>query len=187
MPKRTITAAQQDVLDLLSAYYCSTRQVWEQAQPRRSKHATEQLLARLRQVGLVAAYPLHPEQGRASAGLRVRRIRQLQDRMLAGADWQGEEWDLVFCTTRGTPLEARNLLRDFKKLLERAHLPDMRFHDLRHGAATLLLAKGVTERVVMEILGHSQLSQTMRYSHVIPRLQQEAERKLDELLTGEIS
>jgi integrase len=119
-------------------------------------------------------------------GLRGHRARQLQDRLLAGAAWQGEAWDLVFCTQRGTPLEARNLLRDFKKLLERASLPDMRFHDLRHSAATLLLAKGVPERVVMEILGHSQLSQTMRYSHVIPKLQQEAARKLDELLTGEM-
>jgi site-specific recombinase XerD len=61
----------------------------------------------------------------------------------------------------------------------------MRFHDQRHSAATLLLVKGVAERVVMEILGHSQLSQTMRYSHVIPQLQHEAARKLDELLTGE--
>lgn len=59
-------------------------------------------------------------------------------------------------------------------------------HDLRHSAATLLLVKGVPERVVMEILGHSQLSQTMRYSHVLPQLQQEAARKLDELLSGEI-
>jgi integrase len=119
-------------------------------------------------------------------GLRAHRTRQLQDRLLAGADWRGEDWDLVFCTTRGTPIESGNLLRDFKKLLKRANLPDMRFHDLRHSAATLVLVKGVAERVVMEILGHSQLSQTMRYSHVIPQLQQEAARKLDELLTGEI-
>lgn len=121
----------------------------------------------------------------AITGLRAHRTRQLQDRLLAGADWRGEDWDLVFCTTRGTPIESTNLLRDFKKLLKRANLPDMRFHDLRHSAATLLLVKGVAERVVMEILGHSQLSQTMRYSHVIPQMQQEAARKLDELLTGE--
>jgi integrase len=50
----------------------------------------------------------------ASTGLRAHRTRQLQERLLAGADWQGDEWDLVFCTTRGTPLESRNLLRDFK-------------------------------------------------------------------------
>jgi hypothetical protein len=68
MPKRPITAAQQDVLDLLSAYYyCSTQEVWEQALIHRSKRATEQLLARLHQAGLVAAGPLHPERGRASA------------------------------------------------------------------------------------------------------------------------
>jgi hypothetical protein len=67
MPKRPLTLAQQDVLDLLSAYYYrSTRQVWEQARTRRSKRATEQLLARLRQAGLVAGCPRHHTQGRAS-------------------------------------------------------------------------------------------------------------------------
>jgi integrase len=61
----------------------------------------------------------------------------------------------------------------------------MRFHDLRHGAATLLLAQGVHPRVVMEQLGHSQISLTMNtYSHVVPELQREAVTKLDALLGG---
>lgn len=63
-------------------------------------------------------------------------------------------------------------------------LPRMRFHDLRHTCATLLLAQGVHARVVMEILGHSQISITMNlYSHVIPAMQQEVAARLDEILT----
>lgn len=59
----------------------------------------------------------------------------------------------------------------------------MRFHDLRHTCATLLLAQGVYPRVVMEILGHSQISITMNlYSHVIPAMQQEVAARLDAIL-----
>jgi integrase len=61
----------------------------------------------------------------------------------------------------------------------------MGFPDLRHSAATLLLAKGVPERVVMEILGPRQSSQMTRYNHVISHMQQEVARRLDELLTSE--
>jgi integrase len=59
----------------------------------------------------------------------------------------------------------------------------MRFHDLRHGAASLLLAQGVHPRVVMEMLGHSTITLTMNvYSHVIPDLQREAARKMEAVL-----
>jgi len=58
----------------------------------------------------------------------------------------------------------------------------MRFHDLRHSAATLLLNMGVPAKVVQEILGHSTFSTTMdRYSHVLPSMQQEAMEKMDDL------
>ncbi len=67
----------------------------------------------------------------------------------------------MFTTSIGTPLEARNVVRSFKAILARAGLPDVRFHDLRHSCATLLLVQGVSPRVVMEILGHSQISLTM--------------------------
>lgn len=58
------------------------------------------------------------------------------------------DYNLVFCTPIGTPIDARNLLREFKALLERTELPNMRLHDLRHSSATLLIAKGVHPRVV---------------------------------------
>ncbi len=90
----------------------------------------------------------------------------------------GERWrehGLVFPSTVGTPLEPRNVTRHYKQLLKRAGLPDVRFHDLRHSCATLLVAQGVHPRVVMEILGHSQISLTMNtYAHVLPEAQREA-------------
>jgi integrase len=67
-------------------------------------------------------------------------------------------------------------------LLQKAGLPDIRFHDLRHSAATLLLSQSVHPKVVQEILGHSEISMTMDiYSHVLPTMQQEAMSKLNQV------
>jgi integrase len=78
----------------------------------------------------------------------------------------------------------RNMVREFKELLWKSGLPEIRFHDLRHTAATLMLQEGVHPKVVQERLGHSQISITMdTYSHVLPVMQEEAAKKLDELLT----
>ena len=83
----------------------------------------------------------------------------------------------------GTPMEPRNVTRQFKALLTAAKLPDMRLHDLRHSCATLLLAQGVNPRVVMETLGHSQVSLTLNtYSHVLPALQQDAAARMNAIL-----
>ena len=77
----------------------------------------------------------------------------------------------VFTSRTGTPLEARNVVRAWKAILAKAGLSaTVRFHDLRHSAATLLIAQGVHPRTVMEILGHSQIATTMNtYGHVLPR------------------
>lgn len=87
-------------------------------------------------------------------------------------------------TWRHAPESKRaNVLR-FERILKNAGLPRQRFHDLRHAAASLLLAQGVNPRVVMEILGHSQISLTLNtYSHVIPSLQREAASRMDAVLT----
>ena len=86
----------------------------------------------------------------------------------------------MLTSSLGTPLEPRNVTRQFKALLTAAKLPDMRLHDLRHSCATLLLAQGVNPRVVMETLGHSQVSLTLNtYSHVLPALQREAAAKMN--------
>lgn len=108
---------------------------------------------------------------------------QAQDRLVAGQDWQ--EGGYVFTTRIGTPMHAGDVTRGLQRLLAAAELPRMRFHDLRHGAATLLLAQGVHPRVVMETLGHSTIAVTMNvYSHVVPALQREAADLLDVALAG---
>lgn len=72
------------------------------------------------------------------------------------------------------------MTRLFKDLLRTANLPNVRLHDLRHSCATLLLAQGVNPRVVMETLGHSQVSLTLNtYSHVLPSLQRDAAARMD--------
>ncbi len=100
------------------------------------------------------------------AALRAHKIRQYEERLLAGSRWQ--EHGLVFPTSLGTPQSPRNLLRSFHRLLKRADLPHMRFHDLRHSCLSLLAAQGVPPRVAMEIAGHSNINITLQvYTHVL--------------------
>jgi integrase len=91
--------------------------------------------------------------------------------------------ELVFTTTLGTPLDGISVTRRFQRILVAAGLPRQRFHDLRHACASLLLAQGVPARVVMETLGHSEISLTLNtYSHVMPSLGREAAERMDQLL-----
>lgn len=87
----------------------------------------------------------------------------------------------MFCGERGGPLQHNNLVnRSFKPLLERAGLPPIRFHDLRHTSATMLLGLGVHPKVVSERLGHAQIGLTLDlYSHVLPSMQKAAAAKID--------
>ena len=105
---------------------------------------------------------------------------------LGGIGWQ--DFGLVFTTRKGTPIEPRRLDTEFKRILRNAELPEtIRLHDSRHFAASLLLAQGVHPRTVMEILGHSDISQTMNtYSHVVPLLMREAADKIDVAFGGQI-
>ncbi len=122
--------------------------------------------------------------GATLAALRAHRVRQLEERLLAGAKWQ--EHDLVFPSRKGTPYEPSELREQWYKLLKRAELPHFRFHDLRHCCASLLLAQGVPARVVMEILGHTQISTTMDlYAHVMPAARREAADLMDRVLTAQ--
>jgi len=82
----------------------------------------------------------------------------------------------------GTLVDPRSDFRQFQKLLTRAGLPSVQLHDLRHTAASLLLAQHVPARVVMEILGHSQIAMTMNtYSHVTAQLERDAANQMDAL------
>ena len=108
------------------------------------------------------------------------RIRQLEAKLKAGPKW--EEHDLVFCNIYGRFLSTSNLQVLFSTLLKQAGLPHMRLHDLRHSAATILLAMGVPIKVVQELLGHSSITITLNvYGHVLSSMQQEAMDKLDDL------
>ena len=115
--------------------------------------------------------------------LREHRVRQLEERLVAGSRWIDS--GLVFTTSIGSPLEGTNVTRYFQTILERAGLPRIRFHDLRHTCASLLLAQGVQPRMVMETLGHSQISLTMNtYSHVMPAMRKDAADRMDAILSG---
>jgi integrase len=103
----------------------------------------------------------------AVESLRLHRERQREERALMGEDWKGAEVDLVFTTTIGTPLEPRNVLRHLQSTLASLHIPHHRFHDLRHTAASILLAQGASLHEVKEILGHSQIRLTADlYGHL---------------------
>lgn len=121
--------------------------------------------------------------GIAVTALREHRRRQAAERLATGPAWTDS--GLVFTSEIGTPMDPDNLKRSWYALRKRAGLDTMRFHDLRHACATLLLAQGVHPRVVMETLGHSQIAVTMNvYSHVLPVLQREAADALDAALAG---
>lgn len=113
--------------------------------------------------------------------LRQHHLRQLEERMAAPV-WH--EQDLVFCTPKGTPLERSNINKRFAKMLEKAGLPKMRFHDLRHSCASLLLAQGVPLKVVQELLGHSSITITGDvYAHVMPAAKREAANIMDSIVS----
>ncbi|MHB1414616.1 MAG: site-specific integrase, partial [Chloroflexota bacterium] len=113
--------------------------------------------------------------------LRQHRLHQVEERLMAGSKWQ--ENGLVFTSTIGTPLDGTNVTHILHRLLEEAGLPRIRFHDLRHTCASLLLAEGIDLRVIMEVLGHSQISLTANtYAHIQDPLKRDAAAKLDAAL-----
>jgi integrase len=119
---------------------------------------------------------------RAAYVLRLHHSRQEHEKALLGEEWD-ITYDLVFPNTLGKPMKPCNLSQDvFKRVLRKAGLPNIRFHDLRHTAATLLLGKGINPKIVSEMLGHSQISITLDiYSHVTPHMQQQAADAMDTL------
>jgi integrase len=110
------------------------------------------------------------------------RKKQLEERMrLAGLY---EDHGLIFATRKGTPLNPENLVRrSFKPLLERAGLPEIRFHDLRHTCVTLLLGSGVHPKLVQELMGHATIAMTLdTYSHFMPSMGDQTARAMEEAL-----
>jgi integrase len=121
----------------------------------------------------------------ALEALKQHKVRQEEMKQKAGARWV--DHDYVFCTPTGQHLHpGHDVLEELKKLLKKAGLPDVRFHDLRHSVATMLLSMGTHPKVVQELLGHSQISMTLDiYSHVLPTMQRDAISKLNDALKAQ--
>lgn len=118
------------------------------------------------------------------AMLRQHRAAQLAHRLYAGPAWNDN--DLVFASGFGTPIEDSRISRAFVRDLAAAGLPRVRFHDLRHTAATLLLEQGVGIKTVQATLGHSTISTTMDiYAHVTPAMQDTVASAMDAIFASE--
>jgi len=117
----------------------------------------------------------------------MRRLGKHLDHQDMDKQWACSRWQengLIFCSTIGTPLDQKKVYLEFKILLKKAGLPDIRFHDLRHTAATLMLLSGVPILVVSRRLGHIRVSTTLDiYGHFIPGMQNQAALIMDELVT----
>ena len=107
---------------------------------------------------------------RTVAALKAHRRRQLEERMRLSDLYKDQ--GLIFATSVGTPLNPENLVkRSFKPLLKKAGIQEIRFHDLRHTCATLLLCRGVHPKIVQELLGHATIAMTLdTYSHYLPSM-----------------
>ena len=114
--------------------------------------------------------------------LRAHYENQHAEIQKAGEKWR--ETGLIFTTSTGSAIHPRNLLRNYKALLRDSGLPQIRFHDLRHTAASLMLNNGIPVIIVSRRLGHARPSITLDiYGHIIPSMQSKAAELMDELVT----
>jgi integrase len=120
-----------------------------------------------------------------SALSSLRSYRETQERESEKIPGLWQDHDLVFATHVGTPISRQDLItRSFKPLLQRAKLPNIRFHDLRHTCATLLLGRGVHAKLVQELLGHATISVTLdTYSHVLPSMTDQTATAMEDVLS----
>lgn len=119
----------------------------------------------------------------ALAALRGHKDRQTFERHAADFAWTTH--DLVFCNAVGEPLSPTNETKRFQRAGAAVGLPSIRFHDMRHTAATILLAKGVHVKLVSEMLGHSTITLTLdTYSHVIPAMHGDAAAAMDAVFSA---
>ncbi|MHB1488739.1 MAG: site-specific integrase [Acidimicrobiales bacterium] len=126
-----------------------------------------------------------PLDDRLVAEMRSYRARQSEEQMAAGEAWDGT--DFVFADELGRPYRPEHLSRRFCKLAARAGLRPIRLHDLRHTAASLMLAAGEAPKVVAEILGHSSPTITLTtYQHLMPGMGEAAGARLTGLLAGNL-
>ncbi|MCP4307741.1 MAG: site-specific integrase [bacterium] len=116
-----------------------------------------------------------------SAMLRTHRVRQASEKLAAGAEWA--ESDLVFTTPRGTALDPDNAGRYFQRLCAKAEIGKWHLHELRHSAASIMLAQGAPLHVVSEVLGHSSIAVTKDvYGHLVAGEKQAATESISAAL-----
>ena len=117
--------------------------------------------------------------------LRASRKLQLEERLRLGTAWRGNAWDLVVTSERGEPLYGTEVTRTFQLILSNLGLPRQRFHDLRHAAASFMLAQGVPLKIAQEVLGHSTIAVTGdTYTHVSSGESRNAVARVGQLLWG---
>lgn len=161
---------------------------WQDLDEHNGRLSIQRALQRQEGNGLVFVEPKSRQSRRtihlsrlAQDALRRHRQMQAAEQLAAGPEWQ--EHGLIFTTTVGRPLDPNHVYVSFQRALRRAGLPHIRLHDLRHTAATLLLADGVHPKLVQEMLGHSSITLTLdTYSHVTPALHAEVAARMDALL-----
>ena len=114
--------------------------------------------------------------------LKEHQQRQYSEMTKVGVRWK--DHDLIFPSTVGTPFNPHNLIKQYKRLLLQAGLPTIRFHDLRHTAASLMLNHGIPVLIVSKRLGHAKPSITLDiYGHLIPSMQEQVAQLMDEVIT----
>lgn len=113
--------------------------------------------------------------------LRRHKKRQEARRLRLGAAWQ-YQWDLVLDRGDGAPWVPPSFSKAWTTFATRSGLGNVGFHELRHGAATLMLAAGVPDAVAIEMMGHRDTRILRRYQKVVDRLKREAATRMDELL-----
>ena len=163
---------------------------WSDIDFRSGTLAVRRALQWQRGIGLVFTEPktarsrrkIHLSQT-ALVALRAHQDRQAWARSAAGAAWNDN--GLVFCDAIGDPLSPTNETKRFQRVAAKVDLPVIRFHDLRHTAATILLIKGVHVKLVSEMLGHSTITLTLdTYSHVIPAMHSDAAAAMDAVFSA---
>ncbi|EOO20037.1 site-specific integrase [Bacillus cereus] len=112
--------------------------------------------------------------------LKAHRKTVLEERLYYGEKY--EDNDLVVGTRTGKPMIPRNLRKEFYNLTEKLGLPKIRFHDLRHTHATLLIQQNINVKLIADRLGHSDIETTLNtYSHVLPDMQKSVSEQLDKI------
>ncbi|MFQ5382815.1 MAG: site-specific integrase, partial [Dehalococcoidia bacterium] len=162
---------------------------WDDIDLDRGRLTVRRTLQQVKGRGQIPLEPKTPRSRRtvalsALAVEALRRHERLQEEASrqAGSAWQ--DTGTVFATSVGTPFEGGVVSRTFQSDLSTAGLPRVRFHDLRHTCATLLLEGDTNPKVVQEMLGHSTIVLTLDvYSHVLPHMQERAATVFDRVLS----